>query len=73
MKSYPEQAGKSLTDAMISCVEKTGKECVFIIDEWDALIREAKGDINVQKKYLNSLRGWLKTATSPQDEWRPLI
>ena len=33
---------------------------VFVIDEWDALIREAKGDTMVQKKYLNSLRGWFK-------------
>nr|WP_305142289.1 AAA family ATPase [uncultured Acetatifactor sp.] len=33
---------------------------VFVIDEWDALIREEKGDTMVQKKYLNSLRGWFK-------------
>ena len=61
-ESYPEQTGKSLTDAMIDCVEKTGKEFVFIIDEWDALIREAKGDINTLKKYLNFLRGWFKNS-----------
>lgn len=59
-ESYPELEGKSLTDAMIGCVEKTGKEFVFIIDEWDALIREAKGDAAVQKKYLSFLRGWFK-------------
>ena len=62
-ESYPELGGKSLTDAMIGCVEKTGREFVFIIDEWDALIREAKGDINVQKKYLNFLRGWFKNSS----------
>ena len=33
---------------------------MFIIDEWDALIREAKGDTVVQRKYLNFLRGWFK-------------
>ena len=59
-KSWPELEGKSLTDAMVSCVEKTGREFVFIIDEWDALIREAKSDAAVQKKYLNFLRGWFK-------------
>ncbi len=59
-ESYPEQKGKGLADAMIGCVEKSGKEFVFIIDEWDALIREAKGDTAVQKKYLNFLRGWFK-------------
>ena len=42
---------------MSGCVEKSGKEFVFIIDERDALIREANGDAAVQKKYLNFLRG----------------
>ncbi|MDE6167983.1 MAG: AAA family ATPase, partial [Acetatifactor sp.] len=59
-ESYPELQGKSLMDAMIGCVEKTGKEFVFVIDEWDALIREAKGDAAVQKRYLYFLRGWFK-------------
>ena len=55
MELDPELEGKNLADAMISCVEKTGKEFVFVIDEWDALIREAKGDIAVQRKYLGYL------------------
>ena len=59
-ESYPELEGKSLADAMIGCVEKSGKEFVFVIDEWDALIREAKGDAVVRKRYLNFLRGWFK-------------
>ena len=59
-EEYPELEGKSLEDAMIGCVEKSGKEFVFVIDEWDALIREAKGDAAVQRKYLNLLRGWFK-------------
>nr|WP_300889085.1 AAA family ATPase [uncultured Acetatifactor sp.] len=59
-EEYPELEGKSLADAMIGCVEKSGKAFVFIIDEWDALIREAKGDTVVQRKYLNFLRGWFK-------------
>ena len=62
-ESYPELDGKSLKDAMIGCVEKTGREFVFIIDEWDALIREAKDDTAVQKKYLNFLRGWFKNSS----------
>lgn len=62
-ESYPELDGKSLTDAMIGCVEKSGREFVFIIDEWDALIREAKSDTAVQKKYLNFLRGWFKNSS----------
>ena len=62
-KIYPELAGKSPADAMIACVEKSGKEFVFIIDEWDMLIREAKGDRAVQRKYLNFLRGWFKNSS----------
>lgn len=45
-----ELEGKSLKDAMICWVEKTGRKFVFIIDEWDALIREAKNDAAAQKK-----------------------
>jgi len=62
-ESYPELGKKSLKDAMIGFVEKTGKAFVFIIDEWDALIREAKGDRAVQRKYLNFLRGWFKNSS----------
>jgi len=62
-ESWPELDGKSLKDAMIGCVEKSGREFVFIIDEWDALIREAKSDAAVQKKYLNFLRGWFKNSS----------
>lgn len=57
---YPEFIGRSLMDAMVACVEKTGKEFVFIIDEWDAPIREAKGDAQAQKSYLEFLREWFK-------------
>ena len=36
-------ADKSMEDCMTICVNKTdGKQFVFIIDEWDAMIREAK-------------------------------
>ena len=47
---------------LIRCVEETGREFVFIIDEWDALIREAKGDKEIQSAYLNLLRGWFKNS-----------
>ena len=56
-------SSKGFTDAMIGYVEKSGKEFVFIIDEWDALIREAKSDAAVQKKYLNFLRGLFKNSS----------
>ena len=33
---------------------------MFIIDEWDAIIREAKNDTDTQTAYLNLLREWFK-------------
>ena len=58
---YPElQTKKSLSDCLIRCVEETGRRFVFVIDEWDAPIREAKEDSNAQTAYLNLLREWFK-------------
>lgn len=50
----------SLINCFIECVEITGRKFVFIIDEWDAVIREAKDDGDAQNKYLNMLREWFK-------------
>ncbi len=54
----------SLTECLIRCVEGTENEpsrkFIFIIDEWDALIREAKNDSEAQKIYLDLLREWFK-------------
>lgn len=50
----------SLMEDLVHYVEETGRKFVFIIDEWDALIREAKHDGEVQGAYLNLLRGWFK-------------
>ena len=55
-----EKKNFSLTDSLIQFVEKTGKNIIFIIDEWDALIREAKEDQTAQEAYLNLLREWFK-------------
>ena len=61
MNLYPELAlGENIMEDMIHCVEETGRKFIFIIDEWDALIREAKGDAETQSIYLSILRGWFK-------------
>ena len=53
--------GDSLNDFLLRCIEQTaGKPFVFIIDEWDAMIREAKDDPVAQESYLSLLRGWFK-------------
>ena len=56
-------AGESFVEDLIRCVEETGRKVVFIIDEWDALIREGKNDREVQSAYLNLLREWFKNSS----------
>lgn len=51
---------KTLNDCLIRFVEGSKKSIIFIIDEWDAMIREAKDDEVAQQSYLNLLRGWFK-------------
>ena len=61
---FPNLAeGESLTEDLIRCVEETGRKIVFIIDEWDALIREAKNEAEIQAAYLNLLREWFKNSS----------
>ena len=56
--------GKSdvINDSLLKFVEETGRGIVFVIDEWDAMIREAKDDPVAQEAYLNLLRGWFKNS-----------
>ena len=61
ISEYPELKNKTgLSDCMIAYTEVTQMKFVFIIDEWDAVIREAKNDEQTQKAYLNLLREWFK-------------
>ena len=61
IKECPELSDKTkLDDCLLYYVKKTNRKIVFIIDEWDALIREAKDDDNTQQAYLNLLRGLFK-------------
>ena len=47
-----------VSECMIAYVNATKKKFVFIIDEWDAVIREAKDDPDTQEAYLDLLREW---------------
>lgn len=59
---YPDcTTGRGFADSLFRCVEKTGRKFVFVIDEWDVLIREAKDDAVAQKRYLSLLREWFKS------------
>ena len=48
------------SECLKSYVEKTGRKIIFVIDEWDAVIREARHNEGVQSAYLNLLRSWFK-------------
>ena len=53
--------GDTLNDFLVRCVEQSeGRGFIFIIDEWDAVIREAQDDPAAQKRYLEFLREWFK-------------
>lgn len=49
-----------VNDGLLWYCRKTGRKIIFIIDEWDAVIREARKDIQTQDSYLGLLRGWFK-------------
>ncbi|MCD7715330.1 MAG: ATP-binding protein [Lachnospiraceae bacterium] len=49
-----------LADALFDVSHKTGNRFFVIIDEWDALFREAKDNIELQKEYVRLLRGLFK-------------
>ena len=61
IESYPTlERIDDVTACLVECVKLSKKQFVFIIDEWDAVIREAKDDSETQKAYLNLLREWFK-------------
>ena len=51
---------KNFAQILLEFVEHTGRKIVFIIDEWDAIIREFRSDEAEQDAYLNFLRGIFK-------------
>lgn len=61
-KNYPDADGKTLAEIISGIVEKTDEKFVIIIDEWDALFREAKTDFELQKEYVSFLRGLFKSS-----------
>ena len=47
---------------LANAVEAAGNKFMMIIDEWDAPIREAKGDTDLQRIYLEFLRSLFKNS-----------
>ena len=51
---------QDVSNCLMQLVEISGRKIVFVIDEWDAVIREATNDKAAQTSYLNLLRAWFK-------------
>jgi len=64
VSGFPEctdfSCSSRLKDALDQIFVQTGKGFIFIIDEWDCVFRIAKERRDVQKDYLNFLRGLFK-------------
>ena len=64
---FVPKEGDTLNDFLLRCAESEGgKPFIFIIDEWDAMIREAMDDEVAQTAYLNLLEDGSKTRTLPR-------
>lgn len=56
-----EVRGADLAETLIRTAKSSGEKFIMIIDEWDALFREAKDDRRVQREYISLLRGLFKS------------
>ncbi len=62
-EAYPQvKEAQTLFETLSSVTEATGNKFVVIIDEWDALFREAKNDTDLQKDYIQLLRSLFKSS-----------
>ncbi|MBP3197211.1 MAG: AAA family ATPase [Butyrivibrio sp.] len=58
---YPEISRDSeLSECLMQVKNISGRQFVFIIDEWDAIVREASDDSEAQESYFNLLRELFK-------------
>ena len=66
-KEYPEcvqDADVSLPSVLAKVNVMTKEQFIIIIDEWDCLLREDKNNEELQKEYINLLRGLFKGTPS---------
>jgi len=64
VETYPEayiNASDSLPAQLLTVVEHTHKQFIFIIDEWDAICREMDNE-EVMRQYVDWLRSMFKTS-----------
>lgn len=58
---YPKTYGNSLPEVIARASLEYKEKFVIIIDEWDAIFREAKNNEKLQKEYVMLLRGLFKS------------
>ncbi|RKI40813.1 AAA family ATPase [bacterium D16-51] len=66
-KQFPNQIEEGeygLPSALTQIYQKSGVQFIIILDEWDAVFREDKMEIEAQEAYINLLRGLFKSANS---------
>lgn len=56
------EKGTDLIETLVHVAETTGEKFIMIIDEWDALFREAKNDTELQREYIVFLRSLFKSS-----------
>lgn len=56
------ERGKDLAETLFHVTEMTGEKFIMIIDEWDAIFREAKDNTKLQKEYVTFLRSLFKSS-----------
>ena len=62
-EAFPDTIGRSVRSlpvALLQISARTGQKFFIIIDEWDALFREASADEALQKSYIQLLRALFK-------------
>jgi hypothetical protein len=60
MLRHDETSLSSAISTIYESAEYTRKGFIFIVDEWDCIFREAKGNKEAQKEYLDFLKGLWK-------------
>lgn len=58
--TYMNREGMGLAGALREIFVETGREFIFLIDEWDCVMRERQESETLQRQYLDFLRNLLK-------------
>ena len=61
--AFPDASkGRDLAEVLVFAAKAANEKFIMIIDEWDALFREAKNDSQLQKEYITLLRSLFKSS-----------